>query len=300
MSADGFDHKATADELYRNPRLGRGFMRGQLLGMMEAWFAVFWRLAHPVMEGGAPLPPVNALKVLAWQLQQATAVPGAQTVITMEKTMGRSAMTMAALPAWLGYRQWEPREIHVAARTGAIAAEARRRHRRLALLPHHAWLKETLRFEVLEDGSERERVRPTPGQVTWGVAADSKGRDRFLDDLIVCDPLGSASDATEAGLEALAQWLEQKQSWSRRPDRIPSITVLSEAHSGLPAVLAARGWTHIDIPSVAPDDIALPFAQDRELEWGKGKRIVLQPYTPYELGEIRRSMSAAAFEVAYS
>jgi hypothetical protein len=300
MSDEDDDYAAAATELCRNPRLARGFMRGQLLGVMSDFLVALWRVAYDTIADGAPLPPVNALKALAWQLQVSTSDAGTASVITMDKVMGRTGLAALALPAWLQARQLAPREIHVVARTRGMAAELRRRFRRLQKLQHLAWMQEVLCPDFTEEGRERRRRSLVLGEVTWGAPL-AQTATRFLDDLIVCDPLPQGG-ASQGDLENLVDWLEGTRRLSRRPDGMPTLTLLTDRASGgeLASTLASRGWRHVDIPAVAPADFSLPVAPLVEMSWKAGSNVGLQPYTPYELAEIRRQTSSAAFAVSFS
>jgi hypothetical protein len=291
-----------AEELAK-PSTRREMARSHLRILVGRHLFPFFALTFEVAAPEIKYPEGKHFQVLAGELQKATAVKGARTVLTCPSLVGRSLLTMSVLPAFRAVRQVAPRQSLCIARTAMLAKEFEKRFRRLIATPHAALILHRERCrqsedETIIDTSDGLDARPDGIAAFAGTFAAIA--PRVLDDLIVVDPLSARDSLVEKNRVAFLGWLEGVMEGASGPDGPPHTVVLATQESGLAPLLVERGWSHIDFPTMTTKERNYVTAPGRTKLFPAYSRVMPASPTSWELDDAREMLSKVVVEALYT
>ena len=239
------------------------------------------------------------IDAFAWHLSSVMCGRIKRLLITVPPRSLKSHSASVAFPAWLlGH---EPgRRIITVSYGNDLAVEHANAFRKLMRAD---WYRNLFPFTHIDPRKDKEReVRTTEGgyRLTTTVGGPLTGRGGGI--IIIDDPMKAADAESEAVREAGKRWFDETvltRLDDRRSDSI--ILVMQRLHVDDLAghVLAKGGWTHLNLPAIADEEIRIPIGSNRFHLFRPGD--VLHPGrdTVADFERLKLDMGSAAFSAQY-
>ena len=239
------------------------------------------------------------IDAFAWHLSEVMRGNIKRLLITVPPRSLKSHSASVAFPAWvLGHQPG--RRIITVSYGNDLAVEHANAFRKLM---RSDWYRDLFAFTHVDPRKDKEReVRTTEGgyRLTTTVGGQLTGRGGGI--VIIDDPMKAADAESEAAREHVKRWFDETlltRLDDRRSDVI--ILVMQRLHVEDLAghVLAKGGWTHLNLPAVAEDDMRIAVGDRRFHLVRSGD--VLHPGRDSiaDLERLKLDMGSAAFSAQY-
>lgn len=273
-------------DVERKQRLAQAAVRTQLDCFIEPAF----KTVH-----GAPLEPDWYLSPLCFSLQNALETKSSRLLINIPPRHLKSFTAAICLPAFAIGKN--PRlKIAVA----VYGEELARQHMRpLTQIMDDRWYRAT--FPEVQIASRKGNVLTTSlgGNIRYvsvGGAFTGLGIN-----LLIIDDVLKAQDAASSAVRSTAERYVRETAFTRFDDQRRSrvIAISQRLHPyDISWALAEQGFEHINLPSVAHEDVKLPTYGGKVVTWRTGE--LLSSRFPHDvLDRLKRQMGTSAFLAQY-
>jgi predicted phage terminase large subunit-like protein len=239
------------------------------------------------------------LEALAYHLEEVAAGRCRRLLITLPPRSLKSLYASIAFPAWLLGRDPHRRIVCVSYAADLAVAHANS-FRSLVNAPWYRALFPGMRIDPRKDTETEVRTSVGGYRLTTTVGGSLTGRGGSI--IIIDDPMKAADAHSEAARRKVNAWFDEtllSRLDDKKSDAI--ILVMQRLHVDDLAghVLAAGGWTHLDLPAISECEAVIPVGLSRV--YHRPVDDVLHPDREprAELENLRRSMGTAVFSAQY-
>jgi len=237
------------------------------------------------------------LDAIAYHLSEVEAGRITRLVITLPPRSLKSHMTSVAFPAWTLGRD-PSRKIICASYSDTLAATFSRQSREVMASD---WYRRTFQRTKLRRSSETE-LETTQGGLRLATSTGGTLTGRGGDILILDDPMKAEDALSKPARDRVREWYANTLvSRLNDPSTGAIVLVMQRLHLDDLAghLLAQGGWTHLDLPAIAPEDRLVALGHNRTFQWRAGARLHPERLSATVLDERRTAMGEWNFSAQY-
>ena len=268
-----------------------------LYALLGSEFYYFARKCFHTIAPGKSFLPNWHLKAIADQLKQIERGETSRLIVNLPPRSGKSIFVSVAYVAWLLGHDPTLRVI-VVSYSNELAAEL---HRQFRMVLESDWYQRLFPMTRLSKDTGLEAVT-TVGGGRYATSIEGTLTGRGADLIIIDDPHKAEEAQSDKALAQVGEWFSGTLVSRLNDQRTGKIIlVMQRLHPDDLAgrLLAKGGWTHLNLPALAPFSQRIPLCNGGVKLWSAGEPLDPERGGLEVLENIKREIGSAKFSAQY-